>query len=300
MSAMDVGLRHLRDFLAVSDTLSFTRAAAELDTTQPALSRSIRRLEELMNVRLFDRTTREVCLSSAGVELREKLIDLFPRLKSALLPDGTSAPLRLGFSWLLPDGWLHAAIARFEEETGVAVDLVRQDEPTFGSDRGAVDLAIVRGHWQAGGTHVTRLGEEPYVAAMSSACALSGRDRVTRGELLERPLLMLPGTGVAFEEWAGPRARAASTRCRNFDEWLESVAAGRGVGLVPDLVLRRRLHPLVVFLPVIGPPSAPLALARPVQGAHPLAGRFAELAQEARAAARRGLVPARSSAMAAA
>ncbi|RLU94599.1 transcriptional regulator [Streptomyces griseocarneus] len=298
MSAMDVGLRHLRDFLAVSDTLSFTRAAAELGMTQPALSRSIRRLEELMNVRLFDRTTREVCLSSAGTELREKLVDLFPRLKSALLPEGTDEPLRLGFSWLLPDGWLHEAITRFEEETGVAVDLARQDEPAFGFERGAVDLAIVRGHRPAGGTYVTRLGEERYVAAVSSTCRLAARDRVTRGDLLERQLLLPPGSGTAFEEWIGPRAGATAVRCRNFDEWLESVATGKGVGLVPELVLRRRLHPLVVFLPVIDPPSAPVTLVRPAQGAHPLAGRFTELAQEARVARRR-LTAARRPVMAA-
>ncbi len=61
--------RHLRAFLAVADHLNFTRAAAELGLPQPALSSQIKRLEELLGLPLFHRTTRTVALTPDGLAL---------------------------------------------------------------------------------------------------------------------------------------------------------------------------------------------------------------------------------------
>ena len=64
-------LRHLRSFLAVAEHLSFSKAAAALHLTQPALSRQIRDLEEEVGCRLFDRRPTEIGLTADGEFLRE-------------------------------------------------------------------------------------------------------------------------------------------------------------------------------------------------------------------------------------
>ena len=56
----------LRYFLALADAASFTRAAARLNVTQPALSTAIARLESQLGTRLFDRDRRRVTLTDAG------------------------------------------------------------------------------------------------------------------------------------------------------------------------------------------------------------------------------------------
>ena len=66
---MDVSLRQLRTFLAVAQSGSFTRAAEMLHLAQPTLTVQIRRLEESLAVRLFDRTTRSVEFTRMGREL---------------------------------------------------------------------------------------------------------------------------------------------------------------------------------------------------------------------------------------
>ena len=67
--AHDPDPRLLRAFVAVAQTLHFTRAAAQLYVAQQALSRDIRRLEREVGAALFDRTTRQVVLTSEGERL---------------------------------------------------------------------------------------------------------------------------------------------------------------------------------------------------------------------------------------
>ncbi|MFC7304816.1 LysR family transcriptional regulator [Streptomyces monticola] len=285
MAVHDVGIRHLRAFLAVADTLSFSQAALQLGTNQSSLTRSIRRLEEMLNTRLFNRTTRHVSLSESGERLRDDLVVLLPRLETALVPDTTETTLRLGFSWLLPDGWVQAAIARFEEETGVGVDLVHRDERLAGVDRETVDVALVRGRPTANGMHVVEVDSEPCVAAVLRTSPLAAHPRLRWADLADHPLVLNACTGsVGVEDWPeGHRPRKTVT-CHNFDECLELVAMGKGIGLIPELVLRRQLHPAVRFIPIAGAPDVPLNLVHPIHGTHPLARRFTTLATATKAA----------------
>jgi len=66
---MNVDLRQVRAFVSVARFGSFTRAAKMLNLTQPALTVQIRQLERLLDVKLFDRNTRSVNLTSVGREL---------------------------------------------------------------------------------------------------------------------------------------------------------------------------------------------------------------------------------------
>lgn len=67
-----ITLRHLRSFVAVADTGSFTRAAERLYLTQSSLSATIHQLEESVGIKLFDRTTRSVTLTQAAQHLHQQ------------------------------------------------------------------------------------------------------------------------------------------------------------------------------------------------------------------------------------
>lgn len=75
-----LSIRHLRAFQAVARCGSFTRAAQHLHLTQSTLTATIKQLEQEVGVTLFDRTTRRVLLSGAGVQFQavaERLISDF-------------------------------------------------------------------------------------------------------------------------------------------------------------------------------------------------------------------------------
>lgn len=71
-------------FLAVAETLSFAKAAENLNITQPAVTQQIRSLEDELNVRLFNRTTRSVSLTHAGIIFIKDariILDVFERAR---------------------------------------------------------------------------------------------------------------------------------------------------------------------------------------------------------------------------
>jgi DNA-binding transcriptional LysR family regulator len=80
-------LNQLETFLAVAEERGFSRAAARLKRTQPAVSQVIRKLEEEVGERLFDRAAREGSLTASGVLLRDyarRLLALRREAASAL------------------------------------------------------------------------------------------------------------------------------------------------------------------------------------------------------------------------
>ena len=65
-------LYQLRTFVTVADTGNLTQAAERLFTSQPAVSAHIKALEEELEVKLFDRTSKGMRLTESGTSLRDK------------------------------------------------------------------------------------------------------------------------------------------------------------------------------------------------------------------------------------
>ncbi|WP_258052587.1 LysR family transcriptional regulator [Streptomyces sp. Ru73] len=282
---MGIELHHLRGFLLLAEERHFTRAAEKLHLSQPSLSRNIRRLEEHMGVRLLARTTRHVDLTPAGNRLYGQLASILPRLEEALRPDRSGEVLRLGFTWGFPASWAHEAMGAFHAETGVRVDPIRKDEALAGLDRGDADVAIVRGRVKANGVRVVVLGEEQRIAAVAAHSPISSRELLRWSELPELPFVVNSVSGTTqLSEWPADNRPVAAATCTNFDEWLEAVAAGRGIGVVPESIAHSHMHPSVVFVPLVGAPPTQLQLVVPRQGAHPLVNTFVAIAQQAAAA----------------
>jgi Transcriptional regulator len=148
---MNYSLRQLKVFITVAQAKSFSRAGEIIGLSQSAVSHSLKELEQQMDVRLLDRTTREVVLTEAGQQLAARLERLLDELNSTLRDAGRvgqqlSGTVRVAASQTISAHLIPQCIAasnhRYPE-----IDFVLHDRPqqwVLESIRqGEVDFGIV-------------------------------------------------------------------------------------------------------------------------------------------------------------
>ena len=92
-----VQFAELIEFVAIAEYRSFTRAAAQLGVSTATLSRTIRAVEDRLDLRLLNRTTRHVTPTPAGERLLERLRPVLGDLES-ILEAPEAAALSTGMS----------------------------------------------------------------------------------------------------------------------------------------------------------------------------------------------------------
>ena len=105
-------LNDLQAFRAVVELGSFRKAAEAVNISQPALSRRIEKLEAALGVRLFERTTRSVTLTTVGRVFAPSAEQLLDDLDVALLGIRDVSTSRLGHVTIAEPSWSWAASAR--------------------------------------------------------------------------------------------------------------------------------------------------------------------------------------------
>ena len=143
-------LSELRVFLKVASERSFSRAAMKLHRTQPAISQAVRRLEESVGERLFDRATKDATLTAAGKLLRDyadRLLRLSEEAEAAVkeLRDLRRGRVLIGAN----EASVHAAlplIQRFRDRHPlVHVDVRRIPARQIGAEvaQGSLDFGVL-------------------------------------------------------------------------------------------------------------------------------------------------------------
>ncbi|WP_394788720.1 LysR substrate-binding domain-containing protein [Rhodoferax sp.] len=126
-----VTLRHLQGFVSLANLRSFSKAADQLAVTQPALSASIKQLENQLGAKLFDRTTHQVELTEQGVlvlahakYLLNTANNTFDDIQQAISSGKTR--IRIG---TMPSAmtFTAAAVARYTKVHGDQVEVVLSD-----------------------------------------------------------------------------------------------------------------------------------------------------------------------------
>ena len=136
---------NLHTFLAVARHMSFLRAAEELCLTASAVSHRIRRLEGALQMRLFERLTRQICLTPEGERLFGILHRTMSELAEALEPtteENVEGRITVYARPSVAQCWLVPQLAEFSTKyPGLSVDLrVGNDNIDFRTQH--IDLAI--------------------------------------------------------------------------------------------------------------------------------------------------------------
>ena len=266
-------LTELNYVVAVAREKHFGRAAEACFVSQPTLSVAIKKLEEELDVKLFERSTNEVAVTPLGEQIvrqAQQVLEQAAAIKeiAKLGKDPVAGPLRLGIiytigPYLLPD-LVRQAIERVpqmplmlqENFTTRLLEMLRTGE---------LDCAILAEPFPDAGLAIAPLYDEPFVAAVPAQHALAKRKSVSAEELKNETMLLL-GTGHCFRdhvlevcpEYAHFSSDAEGIRKSFEGSSLETikymVASGMGVTVVPQLSVPKEPQPHVRYVKFVPPP----------------------------------------------
>ncbi|MBS7413144.1 choline sulfate utilization transcriptional regulator [Pseudomonas syringae] len=249
----DVSLDLLRAFEVAARLRSFTAAALELGTTQPAVSQQIKRLEEQLATRLFDRIYRGIELTDAGEVLFSHVQAGLQSIDSGLIAiteHHQHEVLQVATDFAFAAYWLMPRLHRFHKvNPDVDVSLVTS-ERTHSMLRADIDVAVLfgDGRFKQGESHWL-FSEE--VFPVCSPQLLAGRQMpLPNDALCDFPLLHLRGENINnWFDWAGvfraldiPQAPApGQLRFDNYTLLIQAAIGGQGIAigwkhLVDDLL----------------------------------------------------------------
>lgn len=196
---MNASLRQLRAFVAVATSRSFSRAADAMALTQPAISRNVTELEQVLGLQLLHRTTREVELTEAGRLLLGNVTRVLEDLDACLLEVQGLATQRKGrvkvaSSPTLSAHLLPQCIARGRlQSPGVNIQLLDriQSDVLLSVRSGEVDFGVVIDPSERQDLHVQTILTEPFCLVCLSSDKLARKKEVHWADLAGQPLVLL-------------------------------------------------------------------------------------------------------------
>ncbi len=241
-------LRHLRHFVAVADTLHFGRAAERLYMAQPPLSQSIRQLEEEVGSQLFERTSRRVALTPAGIVFQAHALRILQSADDACVAArraelGEAGWLGIGFSAsasydVLPD------VLRAFREAYPEVDLrlyeMNAAEQAHALRDGKIHLGLARPSIEEPGLVRETITHEPFVVALPSSHPRAASADLDLADFADEPFILFPtlpkpsyGDSIVQVCAQAGFVPQAAQEVREMQTAISLVAAGMGIALIP-------------------------------------------------------------------
>ena len=249
-------LTELKYIVAVAREKHFGKAAEACFVSQPTLSVAVKKLEEELEVKLFERGSGEIAVTPLGAEIirqAQSVLEQAAEIREIAKrgKDPLGGPLTLGVIYTIGP-YLLPELVRHNIERTPQMPLMLQENFTVKLlemlRTGEIDCAILAEPFPDSGLAVAPLYDEPFMAALPAGHRLAQGDAVSSAQLRGEHMLLL-GTGHCFRdhvlqvcpEFAGFASSGEGIRKSFEGSSLETikhmVAAGMGVTLVPRLAV---------------------------------------------------------------
>lgn len=236
----------LRYFLRVAELRSFTKAAEDLLVSQPALSRSIQKLETELGRPVFHRKPRSLELTDAGLLLEvraREVIRLLEDTRAEILDDGESGRLRVGAIPTIAPYVLPEILQSFSKEfprATVSVLEATTDRLLRSCSQGDLDLAIMALPLVSSSLECQELFEEELYLVLPKKHSLTDLEKITVADLEPEQFIMLDeehclsDSIVAFcrQDRSQPLIMERASQLTMVQEL---VALGHGVSMIPHM-----------------------------------------------------------------
>jgi len=273
-------LTELRYIVAVARERHFGRAADACFVSQPTLSVAVKKLEEELDIKLFERGSSDIGVTPLGEEIirqAQAVLEQAALIKEIAKrgKDPLAGALRLGVIYTIGPYLLPQLVKHVIEHVPQMPLMLQENFTTRLLDMlrsGEIDCAILAEPFSDAGLAMAPLYEEPFLVAVPRTHALARRKSISAEELKKETMLLL-GTGHCFRdhvldvcpEFARFSSDAEGIRKSFEGSSLETirhmVAAGMGVTVVPSLSVPASADAHVAFVPFKGhPPSRRVVL----------------------------------------
>jgi len=247
----------LKTFHQVAQTGSFTLAAGELFLTQPAVSQQIKALEFFLGVTLFDRSGKQVRLTSEGeilLSYTDRLFDLHDEIDAIFshMQDLKKGKVTIGSTAVIGTYFLPRIIGQYNKRyPGIKLDLKMGNSNIVHSllADGKIDLCFagkIRTHSGFAGTLIHR---ERLLLVVSPEHAIATKPTVSVDALIKIPFIWREKgtqTRELVSQWfvkkAGRNYPANSIELHNIEAAKRMAVEGYGITIVPEISVRREIH----------------------------------------------------------
>jgi DNA-binding transcriptional LysR family regulator len=193
-----LSVRLIRCFVAVADELSFTAAAQRLNMAQPALTRSIKQLEEHLSARLLDRDTRNVRLTEIGhafLKEARKALDQIARAEQVgrEMARGQMGQIKIGYVTYIAQDFLAPLLKRFRmDRPNIRIELVNMgtEQQRAALVERTIDMGFMLGPFSVPGIATYQIREEQLVVVMPDDHRLAQKEAISASDLRGEQLVI--------------------------------------------------------------------------------------------------------------
>ncbi|WP_042479276.1 LysR family transcriptional regulator [Bacillus ndiopicus] len=257
--------KDLKSFITVVENGSFTKAANESFVSQPSLSKSIKRLEDSLNVELLDRSTRHVILTDVGVlvyEQSHKILRAVEELNIALddLMNMKSGVIKVGIPPLIGTLFFPRIARDFHSRyPDVQLQLIERGAKAIAPlvDSGQIDVGFVVLPTDEKHFTVTPFIEDTFYAFLHEAHPLANQESISLADLKQEKFILFTEE-FALHDYIIKKCRTAgfqpnvSYKSSQWDLIIELVASNLGVTLLPKSIYEKQMNSNVKIVPIEG------------------------------------------------
>ncbi len=239
-------LTQLRYFVVIARNGSLSKAARELHVSQPALSRSLAKLEEELGQPIFERRPRSMALTDAGALLLQKALDVINILddvKSEIRDDGKTGRLRIGAiptvaPYLLPE-LLRKYSKKYPDVSVEVTELVTEDL-IKSCEYGEIDLAILALPIAAKNLDTEKLFDEELLLVLPTDHDLVSKKSISVKEVESYPFVLLGEAHCLTDSIVSVCNKksfqpVAVERTSQLTTVQELVSLGHGISMIPAM-----------------------------------------------------------------
>lgn len=266
MKRINFDFNQLIAFVAVAELGSFKQAAEEINLSAPALSRRIEKLESVLGVRLFNRTTREVKLTAVGRSFLEKVKTNLTELEQTALNISDIADIYIGqlsiacIPSIIDSLLIQPICSTLKQYPKIKIKILDGSESSVIENikSGKADFGISFLSSPILGLTFTPLIQDQFIALVKKDSALAGKKKIEWQELHEERLITISQESgnrqMLNQQFLSHDLTSSICLEANRASSLPNlINAGLGIGILPSLSFTQSNHPDLVAIPLINP-----------------------------------------------